>query len=501
MSGRLRLPVMLAVCAAAYLANLHALQIGQHCDDAVYVSVGRSLRAGLGYVRFEDINHPVEPQYPPALPVLIAATLWASGDRLQALHLIPLAFALAGVALAEAYFRRRVPVPGQERNVELWRWLLVACFGLNHLVAGYAGMVMTEVPFLCLLLAALVWADRRERTGAASWTAVAAAILAASCLMRSAGYGLTLGLGLWLWRGRDRRVAVATVALTVLLVAPWLVAQKTWTGGWMGAGDQADMPSAGSTHWPKALRPVENLMLYAAHLTPETVLPFFGQEVIQVAARVRADWLPGAVGLLVSVAILAGGVVYARRRRDPINCVFLVMGLVLLAWPWRYTRFFLPLMPVALVYLLTGLQALTPRRNGWIAAFAVLAVVGFGARDMRMALHPPAAQYPDVMGRGRFVDEHVPADALVIADNPHMIGPYTNRALMGAEPLKGYAPADPDPVKDMLIRSEHGRVRYALVPLPGRDEPAMARLLAQKLPAELVVRDEKLGVELWRIKP
>lgn len=501
MSARLRLPVMLALCAAAYVANLHALQIGQHCDDAVYVSVGRSLRAGLGYVRFEDINHPVEPQYPPALPVLIAATLWASGDRVESLHLIALVFALVGVVLAEAFFRRRVPVPGQERHAEVWRWLLVACFGLNHLVVGYAGMAMTEVPFLCLLLAALVWADRRERTGPVLWVAVMALILGFSCLMRSAGYGLTLGLGLWLWRGRSRGPAVATVAVTVLLVAPWLVAQKTWTGGWMGAGYQADMPSAGSTQWPKALRPVENLVLYTAHLIPQTVLPFFGQEVTAMAAHRGAAWLPGLLGLLVSLAILVGGVLYARRRQDPANCVFLVMGLVLLAWPWRYTRFFLPLMPVSLVYLLAGLHALTPRRTGWIVAFGLLAVLGFGVRDVRMALHPPAATYPDVIGRGRFVDEHVPPDGLVVADNPHMIGPYTSRALVGAEPLKGYAPADPDPVKDMLIRSEHGRPRYALSPLTGTDEPATARLLAQRLPAELVARDDRLGVELWRINP
>lgn len=501
MSARLRLPVMLCVCAAVYGANLHALQIGQHCDDAVYVSVGRSLRAGLGYVRYEDINHPVEPQYPPALPVLIAATLWASGDRLQALHLIPLLFALAAVGLAEAYFRKRVPVPGQRANAELWRWLLLACFGLNHLVAGYAGMVMTEVPFLCLLLAAVVWADRRERTRPLVWVAVLSLILGTSCLMRSAGYGLTLGLGLWLWRARYRRQAVALVALTVLLVAPWLVAQKAWTGGWMGAGYQADMPSAGSTHWPKALRPVENLVLYTTRLMPETVLPFFGQEVLKWGARVGLQWLPGAAGLLVSLLILGGGILYARRRPDPINSVFLVMGLVLLAWPWRYTRFFLPLMPVALVYLLTGLQALTPRRNGWIAAFAMLAVMGFGVRDVRLALHPPAADYPDVIGRGRFVEAHVPADGLVIADNPHMIGPYTTRALVAAEPLKGYAPADPDPVKDMLIRSNRGRPRYALAPLPGTDEPATARLLAERVPSELVARDDRLGVELWRIRP
>jgi hypothetical protein len=318
--------------------------------------------------------------------------------------------------------------------------------------------------------------------------------------MRSAGYGLTLGMGLWLWRARHRRLAVTTVALTVLLVTPWLVAQKAWTGGWMGAGYQADMPSAGSTHWPKVLRPVENLVLYTVHLIPETVLPFFGQEVSQVAARVGAGWLPGALGLLVSLAILAGAVVYARRRQDPMNGVFLVMGLVLLVWPWRYTRFFLPLMPVALVYLLTALHALAPRRSGWLPALAALAVLGFAVRDVHMALHPPAREYPDVIGRGRFVDAHVPPEALVIADNPHMIGPYTHRWLVGAEPLKGYPPADPDPVKDMLIRSDHGRPRYVLAPLPGRDEPATARVLAQRLPSERVARDDRLGVELWKLK-
>ena len=246
--GRGPVVLVVLVCAAAYLANLSALQIGQHIDDAVYVSVGRSLAAGLGYVRYEDPRHPVEPQYPPALPLLIALVLRLGGD-LEALRIIPLVFSLASLLLADAYFRSRLPSAGAHPDGP-WRQLLLALFGLNHLVVGYAGMIMTEAPFICMTLAALVLlgpapatdAPRRRRRGG---VVAVALVLAVACLFRAAGLALVVGAAAWLFvRGR-RSDAALLVAVTAALLAPWLIFQRAVTGRWLGAGYGVDVVSAG----------------------------------------------------------------------------------------------------------------------------------------------------------------------------------------------------------------------------------------------------------------
>ena len=106
-AGRLR-ACTIAVCVCFYVLNLHSLQIGHHVDDGAYVSLGRSLNSGLGYVRFADPTHPPELQYPPAFALLVAGVLRVFGDDVEHLRFIPLVFSIISLLLADAFFRRRL---------------------------------------------------------------------------------------------------------------------------------------------------------------------------------------------------------------------------------------------------------------------------------------------------------------------------------------------------------------------------------------------------------
>lgn len=497
---RLAYAVVLAACAGAYLASLGALQVGQHTDDAVYVSVGKSLRSGLGYVRFEDPTHPVETQYPPALPALIALVLQASGDNLEALRLIPLLFSLAALPLAYAFFRARLPVPRQEGGAETWALLLLALFGLNHLIVGYAGMVMNEAPFMCLLLAALVWVDRgREAPLGARWIVVMALILAAATLFRSAGLAVALGIALWLWRQGQGRQALAMLLLTGLLILPWMAAQAAWTGAWLGAGYRADIPSAGDTTWPLLLRPVENLALYATQLVPQTLFPFFGTQVEAAWSRLGLDFAPHALGLLVTLGVTAGAALYARRRSDAATWVFVIMTLLLLCWPYRYTRFFLPLMPIALLYLLTLGHALLKRRRGWLIAFAAVTLLGFVGRDALLVARPPRHAYPDLHALGRLMETHTPPGATILAFSPSGMALYADRGFMDAVPPKGTAPLGPALLEEMLARSAPYPPRFFLAWLDSPAEHDVETQLVRRGTGRLIVRSFEPWARLYQV--
>lgn len=501
--------VLFVVCGGAYVANLGALQIGQHVDDSIYVSVGRALQAGLGYVRYEDPTHPPERQYPPGLPGLIAAVLWASGGHIAALRIIPLVFSLASLFLADAFFRRRLPTAPDGRPVANWRWLLLALFGLNHLVVGYAGMVMTEAPFVCLTLAALVWLDRRDEQQAkkpeapapATWLVVMVLILAGGCLLRAIGWAVLVAVGLWLWQRRDRRTALIVVALSIALLLPWVVAQHSWTGAWFGSGYRTDIASGAQTEWHPLLRPVENLVLYATTLLPEATLPFFGTRAQAIADRLSVGFAPELAGVLMCAVMLIGGIAVWRRRPDAATWVFILLGMVLLTWPFRYTRFCLPLVPMALVYFVHGGYSLSPRRTWWVWGVAGLALVGFVARDAEMVLNPPRYDYPDMAALGRFVEMQTPSEATILTTLPSAIGLYADRGVMDLR--GGKRPDGPAEVVvgEFLGRSAGFDPRYVLVFPERPGQPAVLPEFLRHPPFKHEAHDARLDADLFRIEP
>lgn len=494
--------VVMAACAAAYLANLSALQIGQHVDDAVYVSVGRSLAAGLGYVRFEDPRHPVESQYPPALPALVALVLRLGGG-LEALRIIPLIFSLASLLLADAFFRSRLPCAGADANAT-WRWMLLGLFGLNHLIVGYAGMVMTEAPFICLTLAALVLLTYEPMADAPTSRRIAALVglalvLAIACLFRISGLALVAGAAAWLFRRGRRSEALTLAVLTGALLAPWLIYQRALTGHWFGAGYGVDVVSAGHSTWPPALRPLENLFAYSTRLLPEALLPFFGERMTALLARLSLEPLALILGAAISALVLTGGVLCARRRSLPDGWLAVSLTMLLLTWPYRYTRLALPLVPIALVYLLAAGTALAPPRRGVLLALAGLALAGFAVRDLTMVASPPRADYPDLRAAGEFVAAHTEPNALIVAENAPGVALYAgNRAVLDPAPLKGEAQVYPS-ATETVRASLPERPVYLLVrgEVPGG--PDLEQLGVADLSAEPVASDPGRDLSLYRL--
>mgnify|MGYP001029782097 CR=1 FL=1 len=495
------LVALIAVCAAAYIVNLGALQIGQHVDDAIYVSLGRSLAAGLGYVRYEDPRHPVEPQYPPGLPSLVALVLWMGGD-LAALRVIPLAFTLISLVLADIYFRSRLACADVD-PCGPWRWLALGLFGLNQLVVGYAGMVMSEAPFICLTLAALVLLTPNDegvtRSRQIARSVGLALALAAAVLFRTVGLALVVGAAAWLMRRGRRTEALAVTSLTALLLAPWLIYQRLATGHWFGAGYAVDVIGQGHSSWPIILRPIDNLIQYATRLFPETLLPFFGQRVEALFSRFSLTPLLLALGATVTVAVIAGAIICARRRSLPDAWIAAAMALLLLAWPYRYTRFALTILPIAIFYLLSTATALAPRRRGVLYALAGLALAGLVLRDVVMVLRPPRDLYPDLRAAGEFITDHTEPEALIVTHHASGVALYAERAIIGPAPLKAAADEATSPI--YTIRNAlNNRPVYALERADSLSLFGPDALDADDLTAEPVAADPAAGLALHRLR-
>jgi len=495
----------IVVCVCLYVLNLHSLQIGHHVDDGIYVSLGRSLNSGLGYVRFSDPTHPPEPQYPPAFAVLVAAVLRLFGDDVEHLRLIPLVFSVISLLLADAFFRRRLS--GAITGSHLWYPAGLALFGLNHLIVGYAGMVMTEAMFICLSLAVIVWLDRMSDRGADGLprpsgigaACVVALLIAATALTRAHGYPYIIVAAVYLWGVGQRQAALSSGILGIVFVMPWLVLQRGLTGGWFGSGYIADITGRGETVWPAALRPLENLIEYGAGLLPQAMMPFFGNQVDALLARVSLEPVSLVFGALVTVVTVWGIVHLCRTRRDPAVYLAIALVVLMLVWPFRYTRFCLPFLPLCVAGFLLALTRLPGRLRWGRWLFVGLMLVGFLARDVHMLYAPPRERFVDLRVVVDFLEEHTEPEAVIGTHGPEAVAVYSTRRVMDFCPPKTYGTADGPNALEFIRRTAGLGQRYILI--YGTVVGAQPVLPAQfeGLPLSLVAESAEPSIKLFRL--
>ena len=495
---------VIALCVWFYVLNLHSLQIGHHVDDGAYVSLGRSLNHGLGYVRFADPTHPPDLQYPPAFALIVAGVLRLFGDDVEHLRFISLVFSIISLLLADVFFRRRLS--REITGSHLWHPAALALFGLNHLVVGYAGMVMTEAMFICLSLAAVVWLDRMSDTGAGgsrlssvASACVAAALPAAAALTRAHGYSYIVMAWAYLWLVGQRRTALLVGVLGVAFVTPWLVVQRGLTGSVFGSGYLADVTSQGETVWPLPLRPIENLIEYATRLLPQAVTPFFGNQVDALLARVSLAPLSLVFGALVTAATVWGIAHACRRRRDPAAYLAIALVALMLVWPFRYTRFCLPFLPLCVVGLVIALTRL-PRRlrwGGWVVLG--LTLVGFVGRDIQMLYAPPRDRFVNLRVVVSFLEEHTEPDAVIGTNGPEAVAVYSTRRVMDLKPPKSPGAAGEPNAAELLRRTAGLGQRYILIYGALVGEQAVLPAQLEELPLTLVAESREPSIKLFRL--
>lgn len=436
-------------------------------DNAGYMVLGEALRSGAGYVDLHLPEAPVHTQYPPLYPALLAVLGWVGG--LQLFKAASLALTTAAVALAAGLGRRW----GGPR-VGVLAALLAA---LNPVLLDYSHYVLSEAPFVFLVLASL-WAAARTGGGAPAgegglparpdrgpeesagdadgrWFALALAAAAAAFLTRTAGLPLLVALvALPALRRQGRRTAAAA-ATAVVVAGGWALSQR------LGAPDQAGYlqqllmvdpydPAAGTVGAAGlARRTAENFWRYVVEVLPASL----------TGSRGAAGGLAGAGGIVVAGLAAAGWIRRSLREVGAAELfLFLYLGTVS-AWPsvWTDRRFLLPAVPLLLIYALLGASWIAGAvgsgrgegpadgppgdgragRGGWALAAAGVVAAGVGAagvlslvdrvpervrclasyRAGEPCVAPQQASFYDA---ARWAREHTPEDAVVVNRKPRI---------------------------------------------------------------------------------
>ncbi len=314
-------------------------------DDSVYFSSAWSL--SRGDYRIENLPHtPFQTRYPPVYPLYLSLA-WLLGEVLPAslsaalylqLALLPLLFWLLWKVLERAGI------------AEKRRLLLLAVIACNPYVLYMSVTLLSELPFLCLVLGVLLLSERSPGSGLLRWAVLAGGLAGLAFLTRTAGIVLLLATPAYLLLRRDRRGAAAFACAMLPFLAGW----SWWARAHM----------TGNT---------DIVSLYYANYTAYYWLTFDGGRNLPLMLWRNIDEWLSALGALVipkvypsfflkifSQTIAIGGLVgVARVLRSGVE--LRQYGLFALAtsamlWVWNFPpneRFVFPLLPL----FFTGLLA------------------------------------------------------------------------------------------------------------------------------------------------
>jgi hypothetical protein len=441
-----------ALIVACALLIAGTLDDGHHFggDFAAYIMQAQSLIDGDVSEYMEanafTVNHSSRPMgpvtYPWGVPVLLAPVLVLFGMNLYALKAVGAAAYVLFLALLPIGFRRW-HTPG-------WLLCLTGLFALNPFLIGYANHIVSDLPFLLVSTAAVLWIDRWATRGESligpRWDpAMLGALIALACMLRTTGLLLLAALAATQAAGLVRRTPTAPagsrprrVWLLLLPYAVFFVLTVVWRSvlPYDGASyvDQLEQITAGSVKYH-----------------------------VEYYAVLFADFFLGLplyrLIYLLSVPFVLLG---AWRRRGESTAAIIYIALTIglyIVWPSvQGLRFVFPLLPFYISFMLTGLAiaAGEGRTGGWdarrivSAAAAIVVIVGFAVVSVRTAganladdrvksWGPYTAEATEMLS---FVREKTPEDGTIAFFRPRIMRLMTGRAALGLHTVEELGPAD-----------------------------------------------------------
>jgi len=222
----LLLIILLALLVRLVWASLFAGPI--NTEGAEYASIAQNLIAGKGYVGLATEGE--ELMFPPLFPILIAVTSYLVQDCFAAGRLVSLA--MGTLLVLPVYFISNLLYDRKVANVSA---LIVA---LHPLLITVSSQVISEGPYMTLLMAAVYWSLRALKYSRPRDFSSAGSFFGLSYLMRPEAFMyplLTIAFIAFTNRNHQRRLQIALgsglLLTTFLVLAVPYIAFLSWKTG------------------------------------------------------------------------------------------------------------------------------------------------------------------------------------------------------------------------------------------------------------------------------
>jgi len=429
LAGRL---VLLAVTLALWADRLRG-PLDLRWDAGAYYATGVALGEGRGYRLLNEPGDPEAVQYPPGLPLIVAAAVRLLGTRDpdvvgEGLRTVWLLLSVVQLQLGYSLARRWLAPMGA-----LAAGLAAA---LAFPTYYFSDLLFAELPF-AVVLGAFLLLDRRRDSRARF--ALEAGLAAAAFLLRTLGLALMLA-----WVGerllaRQWRAALVRLAIAALPVAGW--------GAWVRSVTRSDEYRHPAYEYQRAdyqyhnvpyasnLRLREPFVPEAGALTTADLLQRVGRHAValpqhlastlttskrlwsNVVVRTLQPVAPQAAGRTIGhlslwaigLAALLGIALLAARgeRRSVLAFALTAAMLCTTPWPEQFQRYLMPFAPFLAVAFVVAVKrlagpggpSLPARSRSILAAAAVAGLLAGGLVVARAAFRSRAIEPVALVGR------------------------------------------------------------------------------------------------------
>jgi len=312
-------------------------------DNIYYYVLGQSLADGEGYVNTYSSKKEFHNQFPPGYPFIISlASKFFSNDLIfikklngfflffSIILLFFIAYSLSG-------------------NVHLA--FIVGMFSLmNFQLLYYAGIVMSEIPFLFFSLACVFVFIKIDFTKDVfkNWQFFVMAILVVvSYYIRSLGLALFISIFSFLLLKKYWKYAFTFIAVFIGLILPWVVRNNNLeSSGYVGKiwFKNIYRPEDGlmnASDW--VVRIVDNISRYITVEIPSAMFNY-NDSIDYQEGVVLLDWITG----LIIIAVMVYGLWRLKQFNLFILCYIIATMGILVLWPevWNGPRFIIGILPL-----------------------------------------------------------------------------------------------------------------------------------------------------------
>lgn len=389
---RVRVAIGLALLLVSLAYVVQIVSPLRLVDDGIdYLMQASSAVDGTGFL-FHGQRSIRPPGYP-ALIFLLAKAGLANSWAIVALNCL-----LLGIGCWASYFILRKSFGFESATAEIICLLTLLSFvTIKHVPLPLSDVSYFGFSMPCLLLLFQAEADTRPRR---YWQLAAAVPLIAFCIaLRTIGVALIPAF-VWAAVGgapRAKRVpqwimqhrVASLLLLLVMLTAVAYAASIFLHTGYLQSTSR--------------ILSRRGLSIFVSDLKDHTI------EWGELATNAPASKLPGVLQLPMRIVgffallLCAGGIWEKRRQFDAQVWYVLGFASILLAWPWSDARFWLPVLPLLIGYVLIGVRRIVPSRllRPAILAYCLyFCVLGIAALAYSTRLTFAGSRFPDLYGDG-----------------------------------------------------------------------------------------------------
>lgn len=372
-------------------------------DSADYVIMARGL---INDFEYRQVYSPGEPYFtlrPPGMSLLlIPAALIAPYDVIMAkitvlVTAVFMLFLFYGLMCRLENTISDSEIEQRER-IHWPQLLLTLVIATNPYILLYSTLMMTEVPFIAGTLAVLYLIARDSETISKKHLFLMTCLLMFLPLLRTIGISLVLAIGLWSITSRKRWPYLISVFCSMAVTGAWMLRNSAHQSVSYSSVLMDEFKKVGVVGMIVSM--INRVLTHFEGLC-QKFFPGMPGELPEYERLVLNDnyVLPGSqlIYMLVSLIIISVavyGMLKKWNRGGAVSFYYLLLTFFILSvWPWLQLRFTLPLIPVLLAYLPSGVNALgatakplAVRGKQVLAGGLILGSVALGITQVRTDL-------------------------------------------------------------------------------------------------------------------